>query len=98
MEDIITKAYVLKKLREIMDDEEVKTKDKLSALKMAGDYLKMFGTKIDIDIRALIAQLSNAELKGLKNAERIKGSIEGDSRQEASLPGDTVIIDCQPVD
>jgi hypothetical protein len=61
----LTKEYVLERLQEIIDDDEVKTKDKLAALKMAGDYLKMFGSKIEFDIRALVAQLMLDELPKL---------------------------------
>lgn len=50
MIEIISKSYVLEKLKEIMEDPEITTKDRLAALKLAGDYLKMSTTKLWIII------------------------------------------------
>jgi hypothetical protein len=68
--------FVLKELRNIIEDPEVKTKDRLEAIKMCGQFLKMFDrqSKVQVDIRGLIAQMSNQDLKrltdnGIKNIE-----------------------------
>ena len=59
--------FVLRELRSIIEDPEVKTRDRLEAIKMCGTYLNMFQrqSKVQVDIRGLIAQMSNQDLKRL---------------------------------
>lgn len=65
--EIVTKEYILEKLRGIIEDKEVVTKDKLSAIKMCGEHLKMFNSDrhVSIDVRGLVAQMTDADLRKL---------------------------------
>jgi len=72
----LDKNYILGKLLEILEDDLVSSRDKLQAIKLAGEYRKLFGERrVGIDIRSIITQLSSNELKGLTNGEpkRLEG-------------------------
>jgi hypothetical protein len=76
---MIDKDYILKKLEDILEDPDIKTRDKLAAIKMCGEYLKMFeqSKKVQIDIRGLIAQMSDGELRSfnhVRNPKLVSGS------------------------
>ena len=93
--EIITKNYILEKLKEIMDNPELSVKDRLAALKMAGDYLRMFDHKIvDYNIRGLIAQLSSKDLEGMRNVRQLKSIevevMDGDSSTLPECSDDSV--------
>lgn len=87
----MNKQYVLEKLKEILDDPNIKTGDRLKAIKLAGDYLKMFNSKVEVDSRILVANLTNKELQGLTNARR----LEGDYPNQIS---NTVTIDIPAIE
>ncbi len=70
--EVIDKEYVLSKLQEIVEDPDIKAREKLTALKMCGEYLKMFeqSKKVQIDIRGLIAQMSDGELRSFTHGSK----------------------------
>jgi hypothetical protein len=69
----ITKEYLLEKLEEIISSNEVSIKDKLAAIKMAGEHLEMFGgKKNEINIKHFLMQLSTKQLENISD-DRIVG-------------------------
>jgi len=88
---MISKEYILGKLEEILEDPDIKTRDKLSAIKMCGEYLKMFeqSRKVQIDIRGLIAQMSDVELRSLNHVVPKHISRSSTAEARASIPSPT---------
>lgn len=74
MEERLSKKYLYEKLREILDSDEVSSKDKIHAIELGGKFLKLMETRKVIDIRALLAQMSLGELEKVSNARRIEGN------------------------
>jgi len=65
----LTVDFIKQMLEDIIEDDNVSVRDKLRAIKLAGEHLKMFdsGKKSFQDIRALFVQLNDTQLKGLVN-------------------------------
>ena len=70
--DSLTPEYVKAKLMEIMEDPDIKTKDKLLALRMAGEHLKMFQKTVNISITDLVRKIPTADLKRLQDGNTIE--------------------------
>jgi hypothetical protein len=85
----VNEQYIMAKLKEIIDDDSISTKDKLAALRMAGIQLGMFVKQVNVDVRKLVAQLSMDQLEG------IRGNVN--QRQLEAAP-ETVTVEAKSVD
>ena len=96
MSSTLTQEYVRQELRNIIDNEEVSTRDKLNALKMAGEHLKMFESnkRSILDVRMLFAQLNKAQLEGLTNGGFTRSLSSGSPEVEDDSSSN--IIDVEP--
>lgn len=88
----VTKEYILTALQEIIDDPEIKVADRLKAIKMVGEHLKMFTKEVKIDFRALLAQVSSNQLRGLSNERRIGSGYT--TEVQANADTDPALLQC----
>jgi len=71
MSEIITRDYLLTKIKECIDSEVTTPRDKLAAIKLGGEAINMFRDQAAIDLMTLLKQMSTKELKGIRNAGRL---------------------------
>ena len=70
----ISASYVLEQLQNIIEDDEVSDANKLKALKMVGEHLKMFEStkRSQNELRLILTRLDGAQLEGLTNGRQLK--------------------------
>lgn len=71
MGEIITRDYLLSKIKECIDSEITTPRDKLAAIKLGGEAINMFRDQAALDLMTLLKQMSTKELKGLRNVGRL---------------------------
>ena len=92
--DEITVDYVLRKFKEILDDDSVKWETKVKALELLGKYLNMFvdQKKVNIDIRSLVTGASLDDLCALA------GEVKGEESRKLGSVGSQHPIDLRDDD
>lgn len=89
----INVEYILGKLHAILEDEDVKTSDKLKAIRMCGEYLKMFeeNKRVQIDIRGIIGQLTDSQLSKMLGGNGEKRYIDAEIVSQEHLDSSTPV-------
>lgn len=92
----VTIDYLKDALKDIVDDPEVRVQDKLKAIKMLGEHLKMFGNKhSSTDLRVLFARMDSDLLKGMVNGSDQKSLPTSPIEMETDPDGVLCVVNSE---